>query len=119
MTADALAGSVLTVARALGGRPLPVVAFDDPSAAGTMLRGCDVDLDVAFPAVDEPTRGRLREVADGLGLFTRHHVVEVDPRPAFADEDATPIAARSLHALAAAASGVLAGRVAAGNRRWR
>ncbi len=105
----------LVVTRALGGVPLPVVALEDPAGSRAMLAACDVDLDIAVPAVDEPLRTRVREAARQLGLFTNHHVVEVDPRPGLADPADTP----SLHQLVAAATGVLAGRVAAGNRRWR
>jgi hypothetical protein len=115
----AAAGVTLVVARMLGGRPLPVIAFDEPSQARAMLRDCDVDLDVAVPSVEEPLRGRVRDGAEQLGLFVGHHVVEVDPRPALADVDDTSHDAPTLNELAAGASGVLAGRLAVGNRRWR
>ncbi len=110
-------GEALVVARALEGRPLPVVPLDDVEACRALLRGCWVDLDVAIPSVDGALRDRLREAADGLGLFVDHHVVEVDPRPALAGRrgaaDPTP------SELSAAATGVLAGRLAARNRTWR
>lgn len=115
----AAAGATLVIARMLGGRPLPVIALDQPTQARAMLRDCDVDLDVAVPSVEEPLRGRVRHVAEQLGLFVGHHVVEVDPRPALADVDDSPHDAPTLNELAAAASGVLAGRLAVGNRRWR
>ena len=132
-TADALlviadgpvAAAALVVARALGGRPLPAIPLDDPAGARAMLQACDVDLDIAVPSVDEPLRGSIRGVVEQLGLFAHHHVVEVDPRPALpnAEIDAGGAlggaGAPSLSELAAAATGVLAGRVAAGNRRWR
>ena len=132
-TADALlvvadgpvAAAALVVARALGGRPLPVIQLDDPAGARAMLRACDVDLDIAVPSVDEPLRGLIRGVVERLGLFAHHHVVEVDPRPAMPNAEidgrvaAGGARAPSLYELAAAATGVLAGRVAAGNRRWR
>lgn len=107
----------LTTARALGGRPLPVLPFDDPVAARTMLEGCDVELDIALPSIGDAAWSEIRRVADELGIFDAHHPIEVDPRPALRDEGA--IADRTLHDLAAAATGVLAGRIAAGNRRWR
>jgi len=110
-------GEALVVARALEGRPLPVVPFDDVEGGRAMLRGCWVDLDVSIPSVDGALRDRLREAAESLGLFTDHHVVEVDPRPALAGRrgaaDPTP------SELSAAATGVLAGRLAARNRSWR
>lgn len=113
------AAATLVVARALGGRPLPVIALDDPASANAMLRECDVDLDVAVPSVDEPMRALIRETVEQLGLFIGHHVVEVDPRPALADRVGVGADAPSVHELTAAATGVLAGRLAAGNRRWR
>lgn len=110
------AHEALVVARALRGRPLPVVPFDDRDAAGLMLEACWVDLDVVVPSVDGPQRDEARAVATRLGLFTSHHVVEVDPRAGLEERDPT---ASSLHELTAAATGVLAGRIASGNRRWR
>jgi hypothetical protein len=110
------APGVLVTARALSGRPLPVIPFDDPERASAMLDGCWVDLDIAIPSVDDPLRGGLRRRAEELGLFAAHHVVEVDPRPGLDGPEGPP---RSLDVLAAAATGVLAGRIAAGNRRWR
>ena len=110
-------GEALVVARALEGRPLPVVSLDDVEGSRAMLRDCWVDLDVAIPSVDGALRDHLREAAESLGLFADHHVVEVDPRPAFAGRrgaaDPTP------SELSAAATGVLAGRLAARNRSWR
>ena len=111
------AGAALVVARALEGRPLPVMPFDDEVAARTMLDGCWVDLDVAIPSIDGALRDRLRGAVERLGMFADHHVVEVDPRPALAGRrdgaDPTP------SELSAAAAGVLAGRLAARNRSWR
>jgi hypothetical protein len=114
-----VAAAALVVARALGGRPLPVIALDDPASANAMLRHCDVDLDVAIPSVDEPMRSMLRDAVERLGLFSDHHVVEVDPRPALAERVGVGADAPSVHELTAAATGVLAGRLAAGNRLWR
>ena len=106
----------LIPARALGGRPLPVVPLDDLVAARSMLEACWIDLDVAIPSLDEAARDRARAAASDLALFHRHHVVEVDPRPGLGTE---PFSGVTLHALTAASTGVLAGRIAAGNRRWR
>jgi hypothetical protein len=112
-----LAAHILVVVRALGGRPLPVVPLDDDAEGRAMLRDCDIDLDVAVPSVDGPARELVRRAAERLGLFLDHHVVEVDPRPAFSETDGTGHA--SLRQLTAGATGVLAGRIAAENRRWR
>lgn len=110
-------GEALVVARALEGRPLPVVPLDDVEAGRAMLRGCWVDLDVAIPSVGGALRDRLREAVEGLGLLADHHVVEVDPRPALAGRRDT--GDPTLSELSAAATGVLAGRLAARNRSWR
>jgi hypothetical protein len=119
VTDDASAGEVLVAARALEGRPLPVIPFDDVHAGRAMLRECWVDLDVAIPSVDGAVRERLRAAAGALGLFTDHHVVEVDARPAFGDGERGDASDATLWELSAAATGVLAGRLAARNRSWR
>ncbi|MGH2631039.1 MAG: hypothetical protein ACRDHI_10860 [Actinomycetota bacterium] len=113
------AAAALRIARALGGRPLPVLAFEDRLAARAIVDGCAIDLDVALPSVDGPLRYRIRELAAELDLFSDHHVVEVDPRPALAGHTSRGIDGVPMLELAAAAAGVLAGRIAAGNRRWR
>ena len=117
---DASAGAALVVARALEGRPLPVVPFGDAGAAprdAPRAAGCD--LDVAIPSVDGALRDRIRDAAEHLGLFADHHVVEVDPRPALGDGDRPDAADPTPWELSAAATGVLAGRLAARNRSWR
>jgi hypothetical protein len=119
VTDDASSGEALVVARALEGRPLPVVPFDNPAAGRAMLRDCWVDLDVAIPSVDGAVRDRVRDAADDLGLFVDHHVVEVDPRPALGDSDRPDAVDPTLRELSAAATGVLAGRLAVRNRSWR
>jgi hypothetical protein len=107
----------LIVARALGGRPLPAIPLSEPTRARDMLDGCWVDLDVAVPALEHPRRAEVRRTLDELGLIAGpHHVVEVDPRAALHGRSTVTM---SLSELAAAATGVLAGRIAAGNRRWR
>lgn len=110
------AGGVLVTARALMGRPLPVVPFDRPRRARTMLATCWIDLDIAIPSIEGRRRDEARKVARDLELFSRHHVVEVDPRPGL-DSPSEPDV--GLEGLTASATGVLAGRIAAGNRRWR
>jgi hypothetical protein len=116
VTSVETASEALVVVRALRGRPLPVVPFDDRTAAGRMLEGCWVDLDVAIPSVDGSQREEARRVGMEAGIFSAHHVVEVDPRAGLDERDP---GASTLHELAAAAAGVLAGRIASGNRRWR
>ncbi len=119
MTDDGSAGAAMVVARALEGRPLPVVPLDDLPSGRVMFRDCWVDLDVAIPSVDGALRGRVRAAAEHLGLYADHHVVEVDPRPALDGHEPSDSAGPSLWQLSAAATGVLAGRLAARNRSWR
>lgn len=111
-------GVVMNLARYLGGRPIPALPLPDPGEVARQFEGCEVDVDVPVPSLDGPARERMHEIVEPLGLHEFHHVVEVDPRPAFDDlglsiDDATPAA------LTAAAAGVLAGRVSVRSRRWR
>ncbi|MDP9184368.1 MAG: hypothetical protein M3O29_01710 [Actinomycetota bacterium] len=111
-------GAHLWLARALGGRPLAALPLDDPGAIRQLVADLDLDVHVPVPSCDEPTRGEIRAVLEPLGLETLHHLVETDPIPAFREIGLDPAEA-SLDALSAAAAGVLAGRMAIGNRRWR
>lgn len=116
VTQPAEAVEALTTARALGGRPLPAVPLGERDSVRGMLDGCWVDLDIAVPALEGDRRAEIRKMLEDLGLFAAHHVIEVDPRPALGGGR---VAKMSLSDLAAASTGVLAGRIAAGNRRWR
>jgi hypothetical protein len=111
-------GAALMLARTLGGRPVAVLPLDRPADIERFLDGSVFDLHIAVPALDEPLRAAIRAALAPLALEARHHLVDVDPTPAFAeaevDADRAP-----LDAHAAAAAGVLAGRLAAANRRWR
>jgi hypothetical protein len=115
---DEGAAASLDLARALGGRPIAALPLDRPDDLGGWLADAAYDVHIAIPAVDEPARGELRAMLAPLGLERVHHVVEVDPHPALSEAGMDPAEA-SLGALAAAAAGVLAGRLAAANRRWR
>ena len=72
--------------------------------------------DPRIPAVDGRRRADVRSAI--ASLIDLHHVVEVDPKPAFEELGLDPSQA-TFGALAAAAAGVLAGRLAVANRRWR
>jgi hypothetical protein len=74
-------------------------------------------VNVAIPGV-EARREEIRAIVARLELERVHHPVEVDPRPAF-DELGLASGDASLDELAAGAAGVLAGRIAGANRRWR
>ena len=134
-------GNALNAVAALGGRPIPSlrISFADPRERHrsvshhslTILR--DVCL-VPHRRARARARGR-RAASGGLGraartakLEERHQLVEVDGRPALAELADRGIEPRSMgrgvdddpvYFLAAGAAGVLAGRAAAGNRRWR
>jgi hypothetical protein len=110
-------GGVLGTVRALAGRAIPALPSDDPAAIGALLAACPVEVDLPFPSL-EPGRSLARAALLEAGIATEHHPVEVDPRPAF-DELVADAGSASIAQLAAAAAGVLAGRVAAGVRRWR
>jgi hypothetical protein len=108
----------LVAARVLGGRPLPVLPLDDPVALAGLLNRLPVDVHLAVPAAGEDDRAASMALLRPRAPERRHHLVDVDPRPAF-DELGWDLEKASLGDRAAAAAGVLAGRMAAGNRRWR
>lgn len=115
---EAGAGPVMSLARVLGGRPIPALPLPDPRAVERLFEGCDVDVDVPVPSLEPPRRGELHAMIDPLVLHETHHLVEVDPRPAF-DDLGISIDGAAPAALTAAAAGVLAGRVSIRSRRWR
>ena len=133
-------GNALNAVATLGGRPIPAlrVSFADQRERHrglshhslTILRDvCKVEANVPVPTlVDDRQReavwGALREAK----LEERHQLVEVDGWPALKELDARGVVARSMGRtqqddpaffLAAGAAGVLAGRMAVGDRRWR
>ena len=111
-------GEVMTLARILGGRPIPALPLPDPHAVERLFEGCEVDVDVPLPSLEGVERESLRGAIEPLALHDVHHLVEVDPRPAF-DDLGMEIAGAPPAALTAAAAGVLAGRVTIRSRRWR
>jgi hypothetical protein len=111
-------GAALAMARVLGGRPLAVLPLERPVSIGGFLAECPYDVHIPIPAADEPLRTAIRNALEPWGLESAHHLVEVDPMPAFAETGIDPASA-PLAAHTAAAAGVLAGRLAATNRRWR
>lgn len=115
---EAGGGATMTLARYLGGRPIPALPLPGRDRVEALFAGCEVDVDIAVPSLDGKDRARLRATIEPLGLHDVHHLVEVDPRPAF-DDLGVAIAGASPGALTAAAAGVLAGRVSVRSRRWR
>lgn len=133
-------GHALMAARTLGGRPISAlrVSFADERERHrgvshhslTILADvCKVDVDVPVPTLeDEPQRVAVWGALRGRTLEETHHLVEVDGSPALAELRARGLDVRSMGRgidddpaffLAAGAAGVLAGRLAAENRRWR
>jgi hypothetical protein len=133
-------GHALMAARTLIGRPVPAlrISFADERERHrgvshhslTILADvCRVDVNVPVPAMpDDDEReevwGALRE----RKLEERHHLVEVDGSPAIDELRACGVDVRTMGRgidddpaffLAAGAAGVLAGRMAAEDRRWR
>ena len=111
-------GRTMNAIRALGGRPLPALPWSSRAAITELFEGCLVDVDVAVPQLAETDRAAMRATITALHLDALHHVVEVDRYPG-SDRDAQTSDGPDLDLLGAAAAGVLAGRLAAGNRRWR
>jgi hypothetical protein len=111
-------GRTMNAVRALGGRPLPALPWSSRTAITELFEGCLVDVDVAVPRLSGPVRATMRATVAALHLEALHHVVEVDPRPG-SDPGARTNDDPDIDALGAAAAGVLAGRLAAGSRRWR
>ena len=130
VTCDASeASAVILAVRALGARPIPVLSFVEadgtaslsPASLSLILDPRLEDLEIPVPSVDDG--GERRELWDqlrGVRAEERHHLVEVDGQPALDDlaEQGMPLPG-GMAARAAGAAGVLAGRLAASNRRWR
>ena len=133
-------GHALMAAATLQGRPIPAlrVSFADERERHrsvshhslTILADvCKVDVNVPVPTLhDEGQRSAVWEALRGRGLEELHHLVEVDGAPAVEELRARNVEVRTMGRgieddpaffLAAGAAGVLAGRMAAENRRWR
>ncbi|MGH2641363.1 MAG: DUF3866 family protein [Actinomycetota bacterium] len=133
-------GHALMAAATLGGRPIPAlrVSFADERERHrgishhslTILADvCKVDVNVPVPILDDDVqRAAVWDALRSRKLEEMHHLVEVDGGPAVEELRARGIEVRSMGRgidddpaffLAAGAAGVLAGRLAAENRRWR
>jgi hypothetical protein len=133
-------GHALMAARTLEGRPVPAlrVSFADErerhrgvSHHSLTILGevCTVDVNVPVPVLaDEEQRAAVWDALRSRKLEELHHLVEVDGAPGVDELRARGIDVRSMGRgidddpaffLAAGAAGVLAGRMAAENRRWR
>ena len=132
-------GHALMAAATLRGRPIPAlrVSFADERARHrgvshhslTILADvCKVDVNVPVPVLDDDARrSAVWEALRSRHLEEIHHLVEVDGAPAVDELRARGVDVRTMGRgieddpaffLAAGAAGVLAGRLAAENRRW-
>lgn len=133
-------GDALNAVATLGGRPIPSlrISFADgrdrhrgvSHHSLTILHDvCLVETDVPVPTLEDDTqRADIWDALRAAKIEERHQLVEVDGRPALSELAARGIEPRSMgrgvdddpaYFLAAGAAGVLAGRMAARNRRWR
>jgi hypothetical protein len=133
-------GHALNAAEALGGRPVAALRVSFAEARPrhrvvshhslTILeKVCTSGANVAVPVLDDAReRDAVWEALRGRKLEERHQLVQVDGRPALAKLDELGFDVKSMGRtqrddpaffLAAGAAGVLAGRMAAGSRRYR
>jgi hypothetical protein len=133
-------GHALMAAATLDGRPIPAlrVSFADERERHrgvshhslTILADvCKVDVNVPVPVLpDDSQRAAVWDALRSRKLEEAHHLVEVDGMPALEEIRSRGIDVRTMGRgidddpaffLAAGAAGVLAGRLAAENRRWR
>lgn len=133
-------GHALMASATLQGQPIPAlrVSFADERERHrgvshhslTILADvCKVDVNVPVPVLqDEAQRSAVWNALRSRQLEERHHLVEVDGAPAVEELRARAVDVRTMGRgieddpaffLAAGAAGVLAGRLAAENRRWR
>jgi len=133
-------GNALNAASTLGGKPLPAlrVSFADERDrhrglshhSVTILRDvCKVDVNVPVPSLaDGSQRAAVWDALRAAKLEEIHHLLEVDGQPALDELHDRGVKVSSMGRameqdpafwLAAGAAGVLAGRLAATNRKWR
>lgn len=132
-------GHALMAAATLNGRPITAlrVSFADERdrhrgvshhSLTILADVCKVDVNVPVPMLDEEQRTVVWDALRSRQLEEIHHLVEVDGRPAVEELQARDVDVETMGRgieddpaffLAAGAAGVLAGRMAAENRRWR
>jgi hypothetical protein len=132
-------GHALMAAQTLGGRPIPAlrVSFADERdrhrgvshhSLTILADVCKVDVNVPVPVLGDAQREAVWGALRDRKLEERHHLVEVDGAPAVEELRARGVEVRTMGRgieddpaffLAAGAAGVLAGRMAAEDRRWR
>jgi hypothetical protein len=133
------AGNSLNAAHAVGGRPVAALrmSFADGRdrhrgvshhSLTTLAEVCLVPATVAVPALDEPERSLVWDALRAAKLEERHQLVEAAGETALQALADAGVAVESMGRtpdddlaffLAGGAAGIVAGRMAAGNRRWR
>jgi hypothetical protein len=108
-------GRHLDLVRALGGRAVLALPVPDRDVVRSWLGAAELDADIPIPVA---ARDTIRRAIGPLHLEEVHQLVEVDPSPAL-DAAGRSAEHASTAELAAGSAGVLAGRIAVGNRRWR
>jgi hypothetical protein len=106
-------GRQIDLVRILGGRAIVAPPVSDGNDAHAWLVAAELDAEMPIPIGHDVDR----VATPPLALGPMHQFVQVDPTPAL--EEAGEPADAAPDVLAAAAAGVLAGRIAVGNRRWR
>jgi Protein of unknown function (DUF3866) len=133
-------GHALDAADTLGGQPVAAlrISFADDRerhrvvshhSLTILAQVCHVSANVAVPVLDdEGQRDAVWNALRSRKLEERHQLVEVDGRPALGELERRGVAVRSMGRsvaedpaffLSSGAAGVLAGRMAAGARRYR
>lgn len=107
-------GRHVDLVRILGGRAVVALTASDAATVGEWFDDAALGADVPIPVTDADAAAAIAS----LGLEATHQLIQVDPTPAL-QEAGTTFEQPPLRVLTAAASGVLAGRIAVGNRRWR
>ena len=133
------AGNSLNAAHTLGGRPVAAlrVSFADERerhrgvshhSLTILSEVCLVPATVAVPALEEPQRTAVWDALREARLEERHQLVEAAGETALDALDDAGVAVESMGRtpaedpaffLAGGAAGIVAGRMAAGNRRWQ
>ncbi len=108
-------GRHLDLVRVLGGRAVLALPLPDRDAVRSWLGAAELDADIPIPV---QARDAVRRAFGPLHLEDVHLLVEVDASPAF-DAAGRSAEGAPIAELAAGSAGVLAGRIAAGNHRWR
>ena len=105
-------GRHIDLVRILGGRAVVALPASDATTISAWFGDAELGADIPLPTTDAQASADIAS----LGLEAVHQLVQVDPSPAL---DRARVGAMRFSLLTVAAAGILAGRIAVGNRRWR